>query len=147
MWECVLLYVLLLTTTVLSATKPCKSLENFCTRACVFISYIIHALNKVQKNEQLSSINSSSVHRDLGWEPEGRLFKSPSGPNRECGLVAGEVPVHLLGTAEVPLSKAPNPPTTRGAWPRQPPHSDISPLCACIGPVCACVCVSIGPVS
>ncbi len=26
----------------------------------------------------------------------------------ECGLVAGEVAVHLLGAAEVPLSKAPN---------------------------------------
>ncbi|XP_049929648.1 uncharacterized protein LOC126408235 isoform X2 [Epinephelus moara] len=35
--------------------------------------------------------------------------------NMECGLVAGEVSVHLLGTAEVPLSKAPNPPTAQGA--------------------------------
>lgn len=27
----------------------------------------------------------------------------------ECGLEAGEVLVHLLGTAKVPLSKAPSP--------------------------------------
>ena len=27
----------------------------------------------------------------------------------ERGLMAGEVPVHLLGAAELPLSKAPNP--------------------------------------
>ena len=53
---------------------------------------------------------SSSVGRDLAWEPEGRRFKSRPRPiSTECGLVAGEVPVHLLGTAEVPLSKAPNP--------------------------------------
>uniref|UniRef100_A0A3Q3H1M4 BHLH domain-containing protein n=1 Tax=Labrus bergylta TaxID=56723 RepID=A0A3Q3H1M4_9LABR len=46
---------------------------------------------------------------DLGWEPEGRRLKSRCGPNMEVGLVAGEVPDHLLSTAEVPLSKAPNP--------------------------------------
>ncbi len=49
--------------------------------------------------------SSSSVCRDLAWVPEGGWLK--------CGLVAGEVPVHVLGTAEVPLDKAPKPLT---AW-------------------------------
>ena len=52
---------------------------------------------------------SSSVRRDLAWEPEGRRFKSSTDRSMERGLVAGEVPVHLLGAAELPLSKAPNP--------------------------------------
>ena len=68
---------------------------------------------------------SSSVYRDLAWEPEGRWFKSPHGPSTECELVAGEMPVCLLGTAEVPLSKAPNPQL------QPPPRSDISPFNAC----------------
>ena len=54
---------------------------------------------------------SSSVHRDLAWEPEGHRFKSSRDHSTECGLVAGEVPVHLPGAAaaELPLSKALNP--------------------------------------
>ena len=36
----------------------------------------------------------------------------------ECGLVLGEFPVHLLGPAVVPLSKAPDNPL--------PPHSHCS---------------------
>ncbi|KAK0151210.1 hypothetical protein N1851_007690 [Merluccius polli] len=52
---------------------------------------------------------SSSVHRVLNWEPEGRRFKTSTDHRTECGQVAGEVPVHLLGAAELPLSKAPNP--------------------------------------
>jgi len=35
--------------------------------------------------------------------------------NMECGLVAGEVPVGLLGPAELPLSKAPYPQLLHGA--------------------------------
>merc|ERR1712035_205348 len=86
---------------------------------------------------------SSSVHRDLAWEPEGRWFKSQPGPkNMERGLVAGEVPVHLLGTAEVALEQGTEPPQPlRTPVHGQTPHSDISPFNACIGPVCACVCV------
>ena len=40
---------------------------------------------------------SSSVRRELGWELEGRCFKSQYGPK-----VAGEIPLHLLGTARCP---------------------------------------------
>ncbi len=47
--------------------------------------------------------SSSSVHRDLAWGLEG----GQHGPQR--GLIAGEVPVHRLGTAETPLSKVLNP--------------------------------------
>ncbi len=61
---------------------------------------------------------SSSVCRELGWEPEGRWFKSPYGPKYGGGLVVGEVPVHLLGTAKV----------LRTPFHGQLPHSDISPL-------------------
>ncbi|KAI3369488.1 hypothetical protein L3Q82_007703 [Scortum barcoo] len=57
---------------------------------------------------------SSSVCGDLAWEPEGHQFKSPQTSLHGGGLVAGEVPVHLLSTAEVPLSKAPNPKTCSG---------------------------------
>ncbi len=57
---------------------------------------------------------SSSVCRELGWEPESRWFKSPYGPK----YGGGEVPVHLLGTAKV----------FRVPFHGQLPHSDISPL-------------------
>ncbi len=50
-----------------------------------------------------------TVCRDLAWGPEGSWFKSSMDHSMECGLVAKEVPVRLLGTAEVPSSKAPNP--------------------------------------
>ena len=39
---------------------------------------------------------SSSVRRDLVWEPEGCRFKSHTDHSMERGLVVGEVPVHLL---------------------------------------------------
>ncbi len=45
--------------------------------------------------------------RDLAWGPEGGWLKSSTEHSMECGLIAGEVPVHLLGTAEVPLSNSP----------------------------------------
>lgn len=44
--------------------------------------------------------------------------KSPYGPKYGGGLVVGEVPVHLLGTAKV----------LRAPFHGQLPHSDISPL-------------------
>lgn len=51
---------------------------------------------------ECGSFFRSSVCVDLAWKPDG----CPVG--RECGLVDGEVPADLLGTPEVPLSKAPN---------------------------------------
>ncbi len=42
-------------------------------------------------NTMLYTISTACVFIQLGME---------------CGLVAGEVPIHLLGTSEVPLSKA-----------------------------------------
>ncbi|CAM4683338.1 unnamed protein product [Leuciscus chuanchicus] len=66
---------------------------------------------------------SSSVCRELG-----RWFKSPYGPKYGGGLVVGEVPVHLLRTAKVPLSKAPNPQLLGVPFHGQLPHSEISPL-------------------
>merc|ERR1712035_153561 len=86
-----------------------------------------------------------AVAQSIGtWVGNRRVACSSPRPdqNMERGLVAGEVPVHLLGTAKVPLSKAPNPQPLGAPDQRQPPHSDISPPCACIGPVCACVCLS-----
>ena len=40
--------------------------------------------------------SSSSIRRDLAWEPEGCHFKSSTDHSVERGLVPGEVPVHLL---------------------------------------------------
>lgn len=59
------------------------------------------------------------------WEPEGWTTIW-----MECGLVAGEALVHLLRTANVPLSKAPNPlhcsqMSLRG-------HIYISCICLCV---------------
>ncbi len=45
----------------------------------------------------------------LPLPPEGGWFKSSMDHSVECGPVAGEVQVHLLGTAEVPLGKTLNP--------------------------------------
>lgn len=60
----------------------------------------------------------------------------------ECGLVATEVLVHLLNTADrLPLSKAPKPTLLPGAFNRQISHSEctfIRPACICLycRPVC-----------
>lgn len=61
----------------------------------------------------------------MGWEPEGHQFKSPSGPNMECGLVAGEVPVHPRAQPRCPRARH---------WtPNCSGHLSIgSPLCACV---------------
>lgn len=67
--------------------------------------------------------------------------------NTEYGLVAGKVPVHLLSTAEVPLSKEPNPPTAMGVrWlPRCFANSHIlhGTVCACISSVRVYIVISL----
>lgn len=52
---------------------------------------------------QLGRVPGCMTHTDM---LEVELLDNHS---RECGLVAGGVPVHLLGTTEVPLNKALNP--------------------------------------
>lgn len=71
---------------------------------------------------------SSTVHGDLAWETEGQWLKSLYGRNMECGLLVGEVPEMLLGTIEVPSSKAPNPQLLGRLSINSPPCSDIYPL-------------------
>lgn len=58
--------------------------------------------------------------RDLAWELEGDRFKSSMDQSIEGGLVAGEVPVNLLGTPA--FEQGTNPPT-----PNCPLH-----VCGCI---------------
>ena len=43
------------------------------------------------------------------WADEARPVGTWLGVQSECELMAGEMPVHLLGTGEVRLCKAPNP--------------------------------------
>lgn len=63
----------------------------------------------------------------------GHQFKSST--DQECELVAGAMPVCLLGTIKVPLSLAPNLTTTLGAMEPKRRHSrsDISPCINYIG--------------
>lgn len=53
--------------------------------------------------------SSNSIRMHLAGELEGGRHKSSTDHSVQCGLVAGVVPVHLLGTAMVPLRKALNP--------------------------------------
>lgn len=69
----------------------------------------MHVLDKqmFSQIEEQEQKQESSVHGDLAWEPEGDQLKASMD---RWVQVAGEVPPHLLGTVEVTMSKAHNPP-------------------------------------
>merc|ERR1712035_250781 len=88
-------------------------------------------------------MGGAAVAQSIGtWLGNRRVAGSSPRPdqNMERGLVAGEVSVHLLGTAEVPLSKAPNPQLLGRPSMGSPLTLTSLHLMHVKGPVCACVC-------
>ena len=60
------------------------------------------SLSKIVNPIVLSNV--TGIQSGKTWSPVQVLLR----PKYKRRLVAGEVPVHLLGIVEVPLSKAPN---------------------------------------
>ncbi|KAI3364082.1 hypothetical protein L3Q82_010910 [Scortum barcoo] len=115
-------------------------------KKCHFIRSSVKFLGRTVSKDSISTDPDKLIRGDLAWEPEGHRFKSPWTSLHGGGLVAGEVPVHLLSTAEVPLSKAPNPKNLLGVhFKRAAPslwHLSSSlhvRVFVCI-PICMCIC-------
>lgn len=90
-------------------------------------------LNNVFLHSHWFTVITVAVAQSVGTRLGNGQFQSSTA----CGLVAGEVRVHLLGTVELPLSKALNPPKARGQF----HHSNICPS-ACLRVLCVHVCIS-----
>lgn len=81
-------------------------------------------IGQLSKLNLVLSVSYAYTVGAVGLGVGGSLVQVPMGPSMENGLVAGELPVHILSTSEVPLSKAPNRQSVLGATAlQQTPHS------------------------